>query len=131
MEHWSTSNIGLRDLENWGREEKGEEAREQGKKKQQRGKKYYTLHFMLLFDIGTHKEFLINFTSSQKQRMIKVRRDLWKSPSPTLLPKAVSPGASASRWVLNVSTEGEPMSVPGSLFQCPASSDINFFLILR
>lgn len=41
LEPWSISNIGLRDLENWGKEEEGEEAREQGNKKQQRGKKYY------------------------------------------------------------------------------------------
>ena len=64
-------------------------------------------------------------TQWQNQRIIRVGRDLRRSPSSTPLlkqdPYARLPGK-ASRQVLNVSREGDSTASLGSLFQCWAPS---------
>jgi len=61
-----------------------------------------------------------SFTESQNHGMVRVGRDLCGSSSPTSLPKQGHYSRlhrTLSRWVLNISREGDSTTSLGSLFQ--------------
>ena len=75
------------------------------------------------------------FTESQNHRMLGVGRDLCGSPSPTPCRSRVTqsrPQRTLSRWVLNISREGDSTASLGSLGQGSVTlRGKKFFLIFR
>jgi len=74
-------------------------------------------------------------TESQNHRMFGVGRDLCGSPSPTPCPSRVTQSRlhrTLSRWVLDISREGDSTASLGSLFQCSITLRMKkFFLMFR
>jgi len=65
-------------------------------------------------------------------KMFGVGRDLWGSSSPTPLPKhghLQQAVRTVSRWVLNISREGDSTIPLGSLFQCSVTLRVKKFCI--
>lgn len=70
---------------------------------------------------------------SQNHRIAKVGGDLWRSSSPTPMPRhdhLEQVTQNMLRWVWSVSTEGDFMTSLDSLFHCSAALTVKKFLIL-
>ena len=87
------------------------------------------------FCFSLHSIIKVLITESQNHRMVGVGRDLCMSSSPTPLPSRDSYSRlhrTLSRWVLNISREGDSTTSLGSLFQCSVTlRGKNFFLMFR
>lgn len=76
--------------------------------------------------------FLLPYNSQgwekHKNRIIWIRRNLWRITEPNLLLKQVS-YRKMSRQILNISREGISTTSLGSLLQCSATLTVTFFLV--